>query len=353
MFDGTITKRKDGRVELKITIGSDNYGKRIRKSFYGKSEREVKKKRDEWAKRGSIAEQAEINNDTLPFSVWADKWLTIYKKGNVREYTYENTYNTRVQKYLIPYFGKRPMRAITPIDVQEFFNMYKNLSIDLLKTLKIILNDMFNKAIDNDICNKNPVVNTRLQSTYKKKEKKTLNLKQREKAIKWAIKNGYIDILTVLKTGIRRGELLGLRWCDIDLENKTIIINQSISPPAKKGCNIDYELKSKSSHRQIPIDQELTDCLKLLPRDSELVFQCSNANAYGKRVKSVLMKMSEECGLPYLTLHELRHTYGTVLREKGVDIYSISKLMGHSSIEVTAQRYVHNDLDVLRKAIEV
>lgn len=62
--------------------------------------------------------------------------------------------------------------------------------------------------------------------------------------------------------------------------------------------------------------------------------------------------MAEDCNLPFLTLHELRHTYGTVLREKGVDIYSISKLLGHASIEVTAKIYVHNDLEVLRSAIE-
>lgn len=353
MLNETITKRADGRIELKITIGTNSQGKRVRKSFYGKSEREVKRKFNEWLKDNPIYNQIAIDNTTMPFSEWIDKWLDVYKKGTVREYTYENTYHTRVKKYLKPYFKDRPLRAISPLDIQKFFNLHKYLSIDLLKTLKVILNDVFNKAIDNDLCAKNPVSNVKLQSTYKKKMKTALNAEQQEKAIKWAIDTNHIDILTVLKTGLRRGELLGLRWCDVDLDNKIITIRQSISPPAVRGGDVNYEVKTLSSNRSIPIDDELTNCLRALPQDDELVFGCNNANAYGKRVKSVLKQMSEDCNLPYITLHEIRHTFGTVLREKGADIYSISKVLGHSNIGVTSKIYVHNDLDVLRKALNI
>lgn len=352
MLNETITKRADGRVECKITIGTTPNGKRIRKSFYGKSEREAKKKLNEWLKTNPICGGVIADNTTISFSVWVDKWLSVYKKGNVREYTYENTYHTRVEKYLKPYFKDRPLKAINPLDIQEFFNLHKHLSMDLLKTLKIILNDVFNKAIDNDFCLKNPVANVKLKSTYKRKMKTALNAAQQAKAIRWAIDTNHIDILTVFKTGLRRGELLGLRWCDIDFDNKIITVNQSISPPAVRGGGIDYEVKTLSSNRPIPIDDELCFYLNTLPGNSELVFDCNNANAYGKRIKTILKQMSEDCNLPYITLHEIRHTFGTVLREKGVDIYTIAKLMGHASIEVTAQRYIHNDIDVLRKAIE-
>lgn len=352
MLDGSIYKRKDGRIELQITTGINANGKRIRKSFYGKSEREVKKKRDEWLKTASIKDYQSIR-DTMSFSTWADQWLLVYKKNTVRPYTYENTYRTRVKKYLKPYFNERPLQSITPLDIQAFFNKYRDLSLALLKTLKVILNDMFNKAIDNDFCQKNPVTNVKIQSTQRKTEKISLNAEQQNKAIKWTIDNKKYDILTVLKTGIRRGELLGLKWSDIDFSNKIININESVSPPAKRGEGIDYEVKTSASYRQIPVDQELLDCLKELPCDDERVFATTNANAYGMRVSRVLKKMCTECNIPIVTLHELRHTYGTVLREKGVDIYTISKLMGHSNISVTASVYVHNDIEVLRKAIGV
>ena len=349
MLDSSITKRKDGRVELRITIGKDASGKRIRKSLYGKNEREVKKKKDEWLKTYSVSERE--YSQTIGFSAWADKWLIVYKQDTVREYTYENTYRTRVEKYLKPYFRQRPIDSITPLDIQAFFNKHRSLSLALLKTLKVILNDIFNKAIDNDFCLKNPVTNVRIQSTQKSKERQALNAKEHDRAIKWAIANKRFVILTVLKTGIRRGELLGLKWSDIDFQRMLIDINESISPPVRSGGAIDYEVKSLASNRQIPIDKELADCLKSMPQDSERVFNCTNANVYGKNIKAVLMQMSEECGTPFLTLHELRHTFGTVLREKGVDIYTISKLMGHSSINVTASIYVHNDIEVLRRAI--
>ena len=116
MLDGSITKRKDGRIELQITIGIDSNGKRIRKSFYGKSEREVKTKKNEWLQQYSLARGD--TNSSMSFSAWADKWLIVYKQNTVRPYTYENTYRTRVEKYLKLYFKQRPMDAITPLDIQ-------------------------------------------------------------------------------------------------------------------------------------------------------------------------------------------------------------------------------------------
>ena len=242
MLESNIIKRKDGRIELRVTIGQDANGKRIRKSFYGKSEREVKKKKDEWLKTYSVSEYE--YTQTIGFSAWADKWLIVYKQNTVREYTYENTYRTRVEKYLKPYFRQKPMDSITPLDTQAFFNKHRNLSLALLKTLKVILNDIFNKAIDNDLCLKNPVSNVRIQSTQKGQERQALNADEQKRAIQWAIDNNRFDILTVLKTGIRRGELLGLKWNDVDFKRMLIDINESISPPVRKGGTIDYEVKS-------------------------------------------------------------------------------------------------------------
>lgn len=363
MIEGTISKRNDGRYELKIDLGIGINGKRKRKSFYGKTKKEVKIKRDKWIKENILtlnnngwdidnkALLPKNNVSSISFSEWADKWLIIYKKGNVREYTYENTYHTRVDKYLKPYFNQKMINEITSIDIQMFFKKYNYLSIQLLKTLYIILNDMFNKAMDNDLCEKNPTKNINLQSTYKPKEKKTLTAEEQKKAIDWCKNNKYYDILTILKTGMRRGELIGLKWTDYDPKNLIISINESISPPARRDGEINYEVKTLSSKRQIPIDKELADCLNCIPHDSERIFNCTNANAYGKRAARVLTKMCQECNIPQITLHELRHTYGTLLREKGVDIYTISKLLGHSSINVTASIYVHNDIEVLRRAI--
>ncbi len=352
MYDASIKKRKDGRLEMQIVVGVDDNGKRVRKSFYGHSEREVKKKRDKWVKETNIYKELKVGK-TDAFSSWADIWLETYKKPVVRPYTYENTYRTRVEKYLKPYFKNRDLNAITQKDIQDFFNSHKEVSTALLKTLRIILKNIFDKAIINDLCSKNPVNDIKLSSNYEEKERQAYNAKQQRLAIQWAMDNNKTDILIALKTGIRRGELFGLRWNDVDLKNKIIYINQSISPKVKGVEEIDTKLKSKSSKRAIPIDNELVEWLSFLPNENERLFDSPSVDAFAKKINKSLKQMSKDCNIPSLTLHELRHTFGTVLRENGVDIYSISKLMGHSSVAVTEAIYVHNDIEVLRRAMRI
>lgn len=339
------------KLEVILTFGVDKEGKKQKKSFYGKTKKEAETKKDKWLEGYLKTPAGCIESDGhISFATWTKRWLEVYKKDTVRPYTYENTYKTRVDKYLIPYFGERPLVSIKAADIQEFFNRHQHLSLALLKTLKTILNGIFGAAIDNDLCYKNPASNVKLKSQYKQKEKKVLDLKQREKAMKWCIMNEHYDILLVLKVGLRRGELIGLRWEDIDFKNRIITINESISPPTKDGV-IDYDVKSQSSRASIPVDDEMIACFNKIPRISKRVFNCESANTYAKQAKRVLQAMAEECNLPYLTLHELRHTVGTVMRESEVDIYSISKLLRHSNIDITSKVYVHNDLEVLRRAI--
>ncbi|MBQ3427986.1 MAG: site-specific integrase [Clostridia bacterium] len=354
MYEGTPHKRKDGRWELMITIGRHEDGRFKRKSFYGKKEREVIHKKDEWLRNYNINQNTKADplDGTEAFDVWADRWLEI-KKGTVRPYTYENTYRTRVGKYLKPYFGHRPIAAITQSDIQVFFLKHKHLSEALLKTLKTILKNMFELAIVNDLCIKNPVTGIKLKSIKAKSEKTALNEAQQKKAIEWAIANRQYDVLAVIKTGMRRGELLGLRWSDINFDQKYIHVCQSMCDGIEKGDKPDMKLKSQSSDRYIPVDDELLKYLSDIPHTSDKVFPYCSARAYGTHICRVLKRMSKECELPYVTLHELRHTYGTVLREKGVDIYTIQKLLGHSSVDVTAKIYVHNDIDVLRQAMRL
>lgn len=353
MYEGSIRKRDDGRYELQMTIGKDKDGKRIRKSFYGTKKSEVAKKKDEWLREHNINAVTKVDplEGTMAFSEWADEWLEIYKKPTVKPYTYMNTYKTRVDKYLKPYFKDRPINAITQIDIQKFFNTHTNLSIALLKTLSVILNSIFNKGIDNALCTSNPAKNAVIKSNQKKKQKLAYNAAQQEKAMNWCIENKAYDLLTILKTGIRRGELLGLKWTDVDFKNKIIYINESISPEVE-GV-IDKDVKNASSERFIPIDDELISYLSEIERVGEYIFPAVSPNAYGNHASRLLKRMSQDCNIPRLTLHELRHTVGTVLREKGVDIYSISKLLGHASIDVTVSTYVHNDIEVLRRAIGI
>ena len=147
------------------------------------------------------------------------------------------------------------------MDVQRFFNEHSELSLASLETLRVILGNMFKIATINGLCTRNPVEDIRLNSSYLTEERKAYNEKQQRIAMDWCIKNNEYAILTILKTGIRRGELCGLRPCDINIDNKTISINRSMSPKTTDDDYIDYSLKTKCSKRIVPIDDELCDIL--------------------------------------------------------------------------------------------
>lgn len=152
-----------------------------------------------------------------------------------------------MEKYLKPYFGDKPMNLITHRDIQIFFVNHINLSMGLQKTLRTILRDMFEQAMMDDLCRKNPTNGVKLKSTYKEKEKKILNEERRRKAIEWSIENKQYDVLTVLKTGIRRGEVLGLRWQDVDFEGRCLHINQSYCDAVRRAERRIWSLNRKAA----------------------------------------------------------------------------------------------------------
>ena len=348
MADGTVYKRKDGRYECQIIIGRTLDGKVKRKSFYGSGPREVKQKRDDFLEKQA---RNEIKAKNMSFSKWAEIWLKTYKQ-NIKEYTYVYTYKTNIEKYLCPYFGSANLTDIKPLDVQNFFNAYSHLAQSTLNKFKIILNSMFETAIDNDMCLKNPARNITPKSKKEEAKRNAYTLSEYNIALKWAYQNQKTDIILLLETGVRRSELLGLRWQDVDYKKKVIMVSESIKPKVNKKSEENTELKSKSSHRFIPISSELCRYLKKHSSDIGRIIN-QTPDAFSKMFKNEMSELSKQCGIKELTPHELRHTFGTVEREKGVDIYSIQKLMGHSDIKVTSEKYVHNDISVLRKAMKI
>lgn len=347
-----------GMYEYKATIGHTFDGKPIRKSFYSSVSRDAAKaKAEEYIINSRVAEQtgeAYVAKQER-FDSWAIKWLETYKKGNCKEHTYNYTYRTNVENYMIPFFGGAKLSDIRQIDVQQYFNEHKHLSQITLKRQRAILHSIFEEAIYNDLCTKNPVRNIVYTSDKPEKIKKAYDLKQSKKASEYAqTAHKGLGVYIILNTGLRRGELLGLMWRDIDFDKKTLSVQRAIEPDTV-GIPTDGELKTKCSRRTIPISTEFCDYLKGLERKSDFVLAgktkwgYTSIDGFNKQYKTFMTKMSEALGLDYLSPHELRHTYGTVQREKGVDLYTISRLLGHADSKVTETTYVHNDIEVLRE----
>ena len=141
--------------------------------------------------------------------------------------------------------------------------------------------------------------------------------------------------------------LLGLQWGDLDFEKKLLHIQRAVTQ-TKGGILIDKP-KTKTSIRAIPISDFVVAILEKIERTGFYVI----AGKHPDHFSDFMKRMQKETGLPILTPHELRHTFGTLLRENDVDIYTIQKVLGHSDITVTSNIYVHNDIEVLRKRLKV
>ena len=355
--------REDGRYEVKVTVGKNFNGKIIRKSFYSYISKadamaQAEQYKIDQAVREVTGEAKEAPITT--FSTWAFKWLETYKKGTINEHSYLFTYKSNVEKYLVPYFGKAHLTDIKQVDIQNYFNQVKSESGEpLAKTTldkqRMILKSIFDAAIDNDLCYKNPVKNIKFQRVSDKAEKKVWTKEQAQAAEEYCKHCMRLDIVIYLNTGIRRSELLGLKWSDIDFENNIMHIQRAIVPT--KGKIVIDKPKSKTSDRYIPFSEEFAKYLKKFQSGNEYVLgvngYMSPSSYASKYFPNFMKELSEMTGVPELSPHELRHTYGTLKREEGVDIYTIQRVMGHSDISVTASIYVHNDLDVLRRQLKI
>lgn len=355
--------------EVKITVGHTFDGDPIRKSFYSKiSKADAKAKAEQYKIDSAVHDitgEHILEPTAITFEKWAIKWLETYKKDTVKEQTYLFTYKSNIEKYLIPYFKKAKLSDIKQIDIQSYFNKVVNtetkkpLSKTVLDKHKLILHSIFDAAIDNDLCYKNPVKAITYPRCADKSERNTYNLEQYENFKQYCYKHKHYDMLLLSLLGLRRSELLGLQWNDIDFENKTLSIRRAVTQTV--GAVIVDEPKTKTSMRTLPLFDDTLNLLKkiLVTADGSLYIikgskndiplsPHSFADAFARKMK----RISKEAGIPILTPHELRHTYGTLLREKGVDIYTIQKVLGHSDISTTAKIYVHNDIDVLRKNLK-
>lgn len=317
------------------------------------------------------------------FHDWARRWLTVYQQGRIKDNTYQGSYWEPVELHLIPYFGDMFLVDIKPVDVAAFFREKAKVSaLESIKKMKVCLKGIFDTAVENDLCLKNPVTSTlKLSSKIAPKEKNTWNREQYEIASDFVKQHGYIDILVLMETGISRSELLGLTWSDFSPEKQLLHLRNGLVQQ-KNSETGQYELvheglKNAYRHRDVPISKEITARLFCFPRvlyvggnprkgipprrvEPEYIFHSPQgkpfcpSNWYHRRYRPFMAALHEEHPtVTALSPHELRHTRATLLKDEGKDIYSIARLLGHSNLDMLAKRYAHDNVEALRKALDI
>ena len=233
-------------------------------------------------------------------------------------------------------------------------NTTLNLHIALIK-------QMFKSAFENEVITNNKLANIkRLKND--EKEITSFSITDEKKLINYCINSNkdykYFGIILSFCTGLRIGELLALTWDDIDFKNKTIFINKSISRAKVNGIyqNITTVPKTSKSKRIIPISNQLTILLKKLKikHISDYVVSTKDGNQMLTRTyQHIFNRLEKKVGVnKILNFHSIRHTFATRAIESGMDIKTLSEILGHSSTTITLNRYVHSMFETKKKAME-
>ena len=369
---GHLEKRSEKSWTIVIDIGRDpatGKRKRIYRAFQG-TKREAEK---EMARLIAELEKGTyIEPSKLTFGDYLCEWLKAREADNLSPTTLRR-YAQIIELRLIPKLGMLPLEKLRPVHLQKFMREVaeegrldrKNgpLSHDSIRYHYRVLHKALEDAVKMQLLPYNPADAVtlpkppqELEAEDTKEEVQVLTAEEVETMLKAAKNTPYYHLLFVaVRTGLRRGELLGLRWQDIDLKARKLSVKRALAYTPQKGKFFKLP-KNKKSRRTIDISREVIEALKDLKKnqaeaklfygphykDQGLVFcQSDGEPMHPDTLSSWFPEFLERIGLPRLNFHCLRHTHASLLLQAGVDIKVISERLGHSSIRITYDIYSH------------
>ena len=358
-----IRKRKDGRWEGRYKIYDGKKDKMLYRSVYGCSYGEVKEKlskakleaavqKPENPPHNAESSQEKGDNSQIPllFSQAAEEWLGEISKK--RKYSTYVKYSMVYKTHLAGIIGSCQLSAAAFYKWQEkIFDHIskKGLSESLQKSIFYIANQILGFANQKHFANV-PLLKKPEKPLAKPKKNLACSLSKAEQGrllncIYQNLDKFSIAVLLCLYTGMRLGELCALQWADLDLNDMTLTVNQTVQRIAVDGHEtktilLETDPKSETSKRSIPLTDEIIKHLDQLKGNQPYVFggkKPLDPRTLQYRFKKIL----EECGIEYFNFHMLRHAFATRCVAMGFDIKSLSEILGHSSIQMTMSLYVH------------
>lgn len=375
--EGCIRQLKDGRWEARITDGYTSEGKQHWKTFSGKKQSIVIKKLDDYKTNRDKFKDENIVKYTI--SQWLNIWYETYVINNVRIST-RVSYESIINNHLIPYIGNIKLVNLSKIDIESMYNkLIKNdkkktnrsgLSVKTIRNIHLVLHEAMKEAFELGYINKNPAdiakVPTLKNLNQKKKEIEIYSKEEQKKLIEISKNDKIYGIVVIvaLYTGMRKGEILGLQWDDINFDNKTISVNKQLSRLKDYEGNtgkrtklfIQYNTKTNNSTRIIPMSSSLENILK---KQNELQqkYKRKLGKAYYKynmvfcredgyyldpdTVLSKYQELAKKAKIKKCTFHALRHTFATRALESNISPKVVSKILGHTSVQFTLDTYTH------------
>jgi integrase len=362
--EGSIYKRKDGLWCGQITIGRDENGRQKRQYFYGKTRQEVAEK---IAKAlNDLANGVYVDPAKTTLKDWLNTWLWEYKKQTLRPSTFKD-YLCYIERHINPAIGHYKLKDLRPEHLQALYNAkyQEGLSISTIKQIHTVLHSALDQALKNGLVNRNVSEATTLPKGKPKREIRILSLEEQQRFIA-ALEGERLKtaFLVELASGLRIGELLALRWKDVNFKDGYIEVRRSLQRVrifdggnSKKTALAFQEPKTEAGKRIVPLPPVIIEELKqhrkkqleeklkagALYEDNDLVFATELGTPIDPRnFERLFYRIREKAGLDKsVNFHALRHTYATRLLEANEHPKVVQELLGHKDISTTLNIYSH------------
>jgi integrase len=372
--EGSISKRKDGLWQVSMTMGRHPITGKLKRVFlYATTRKEAAEKLanalHDYTKGSFVAPHKRTLGD------WLDTWLWEYKRPRLRPITFDS-YEMLIRRHLKPALGYLLLRDLRPEHLQQFYNdkMKAGHSPRTVRYCHTILHGALAQAERHQLVVRNVSKLTELPPDARK-EMQTLSRDQIVATLLPAVAKDrlFSAILLVIGTGLRRGELLALRWQDIELTEGLLHVRQTLvrvrnheaEAGSRKTTLVFQQPKTAQSRRTLPLPE---GCLMALKhhkaqqaqerltlgeayQDQGLVFcQADGKPIDPRNFARSFAKMLRQAGLPRIRVHDTWHTFATLMLELGESPKTVQTMLGHSRVAITLDIYSHVSLDLEKRA---
>ena len=364
--DGLVRKRADGRWEGRIVVGHKENGNPIYRSVFAEKQSDLMPRLNELKMQYAGVELTEESSITL--GEWLGRWLEEYKKPILRPSTYSG-YGKDIENHILPYLGAKKLTQLKTADIQKHYNRLlesgrkndigkgKGLANATVRGIHMVLREALDSAVREGLIPRNPADGTSPPKIHRK-EKQVLTKDELENFMK-LIENDevwYDFFYTEIITGMRQGEICGLRWEDFDEAKGTLRVARSVDFVKKE--LVIGETKTDDGKRTIYLPDSLWRLLAERKKGavSEWIFPnllrpelpLDPAKAYRQFKK--LLEIGE---LPDIRFHDLRHTFTSHAANSGIAPKTLSEIVGHSKASFTMDTYAHVTGDMQKNAANI
>lgn len=329
-----MKKRKDGRYQKKVTLSNGQ-----QRLVYGRTIAEVNQAADELRAQDK---SGLVVGDTTTVGEWAKTWIVNYK-SNLRSNT-QNMYRNAYNVHILPHLAQMKLKDVRPVNVREVMQGLADLSESTQHKVLITMRQLFTTARQNGLMVSDPTEGIKITPHARPKRKEYLTLEEQENlitALADADPRARCFVGLCLYCGLRREEALGLQWGDI--QGGKLTVNRALTFLKNNQPDPNQELKTKASHRTIPIPSRLQDILQDTPHAGLYLLTCSDGRPMTQVAFRRLWDKVKRLSPCEVRPHMLRHSYATNLYRAGIDLKTAQYLLGHSSIQMTANIYTHMD----------